>query len=93
MGKRKQGFACLSPEQRTAIARLGGKQCQLLGLGNQFNSETGKLAGHKGGTASSRKPGHMSRLGKLGAESRRLAKLRGQRGLGEACVYGSRPQL
>lgn len=55
--KQMKGFACLTPERRSAIARMGGKaQGKLVNPGNFANNrERAKKAGSKGGRIS-RKP-------------------------------------
>lgn len=45
----RRGFARLSPERLSEIARLGGKKAHENGTAHEFNSETGKKAGVKGG--------------------------------------------
>ena len=48
----KRGFALLSKAQRQAIARMGGKRVQALGVGHAFstdNVEEAQEAGRKGG--------------------------------------------
>ena len=43
--KRRQGFAVMTQEQRSSIARLGGLAVQSRGLGHRWNAETGSAAG------------------------------------------------
>lgn len=50
-----RGFAGMSREKRTEIARLGGIAVQAKGTGHAFDSKTGKAAGKAGG--------HLSRGG------------------------------
>ena len=52
MAKRKKsrrGFASMTPEQRRAIASLGGKAAHAKGVANRFTRETAAAAGRKGG--------------------------------------------
>lgn len=52
--KRRQGFAALSREQRTAIASQGGRKAQQLGTAHRWSPEEAAVAGRKGGLASKR---------------------------------------
>ena len=45
--KRRQGFACMTAEQRSSIARLGGQAVQFAGTGHRWNAETGSAAGKR----------------------------------------------
>jgi uncharacterized protein len=45
-----QGFATMTPEQRQAIARLGGKAAHALGTAHRWTREEAVWAGSKGGT-------------------------------------------
>ncbi len=47
-----RGFASLTPEQRTVIARKGGKRAHALGRAHQWTPEEAARAGRKGGTIS-----------------------------------------
>ena len=49
--KKPRGFSALTPEQRKAISSLGGKAAHAQGVGHKWTSETGRVAGKKGGTA------------------------------------------
>jgi len=44
-----QGFASLSPERRSQVSRLGGHAVAIKGTGHRFTTETGRVAGKKGG--------------------------------------------
>ena len=50
-GKRKRGFAAMTPEQRRAIAAKGGKTAHALGKAHCFTCEEATQAGRKGGIA------------------------------------------
>ncbi|HLG78052.1 MAG TPA: general stress protein [Ktedonobacteraceae bacterium] len=47
--RRPGGFASLSPERRTQIARIGGLAAQRLGRAHQWTSEEAQEAGRKAG--------------------------------------------
>lgn len=49
--KRPKGFAAMSREAVSAIARKGGKAAHAAGTAHEFTSEEAKEAGRKGGTA------------------------------------------
>lgn len=44
-----QGFASLSKERLREISSRGGKRAHQLGTAHKFTSETGPIAGKKGG--------------------------------------------
>jgi general stress protein YciG len=50
--KRRQGFASMDKEKRSAIARLGGKAAHVKGTAHEWTSDEAKDAGRKGGTVS-----------------------------------------
>ena len=45
----RRGFSGMSPEKQKAIASLGGKASHAQGVGYEWNSETARAAGRKGG--------------------------------------------
>lgn len=49
MGGPRSGFAALSPEQRRAIARKGGRAVHALGRAHEWTHEEAKAAGRIGG--------------------------------------------
>lgn len=53
--KQRRGFAAMDPERQRQVASLGGKGAHLRGTAHQWTSEEAKLAGRKGGLASSGK--------------------------------------
>jgi uncharacterized protein len=53
--KKPRGFAALPPEQRTEMARRGGKRAHELGKARTFTREEAKVAGRLGGLASKAK--------------------------------------
>jgi general stress protein YciG len=46
-----RGFAKLTPEERAAVSRKGGKAAHRDGVAYEWNSVTAKEAGRKGGKA------------------------------------------
>jgi hypothetical protein len=50
-GKKRTGFAAMTPEQRARISQMGGKAAHATGRGRVFTSEEARLAGAKGGRA------------------------------------------
>jgi hypothetical protein len=52
MGKKKKGFAALSPEEHKKICSMGGKARAAKKVGHFFTSETGKAARAKRDEAS-----------------------------------------
>lgn len=50
--KARRGFAAMTPEQRSAIARRGGLAAQARGTAHRWTSEEAAEAGRKGGTVS-----------------------------------------
>ncbi len=49
--KSRRGFASMAPEQRRAIASMGGKAAHAAGTAHQFSSEEARRAGRLGGKA------------------------------------------
>lgn len=47
--KKLQGFAALTPERRSEIASMGGKESQRRGTAYRWTSEKAQEAGRKGG--------------------------------------------
>jgi general stress protein YciG len=72
----RRGLACLPPERRRAIARLGGQRLHALGRAHRFTSEQARAAGSTGGLVVSSDRAHMAELGRKGAASRK-ARQRG----------------
>jgi len=73
-----RGFALLDPEKHRELASKGGKAVHAKGKGHAFTSEEARIAGKKGGEATSRNKEHMSRLGHLGGTAR-AAQRKGER--------------
>ena len=79
----KRGFASMDPEKRREITSKGGKAAQAGGLAHRFTSETGKIAGKKGGAANGANKyrwdsASATAAGKKSAETRRK-KRRGRK--------------
>ena len=50
--KRRRGFAAMKPDMQREIASKGGRASHEKGTGHEWNSETARAAGIKGGAAS-----------------------------------------
>jgi general stress protein YciG len=50
--KQRRGFAAMDPEKQRAIASKGGKASHAAGTGHEWDSESAREAGRKGGQAS-----------------------------------------
>lgn len=61
--KKRKGFASMSPEKRREIASKGGKAAHEKGTAYEWDSNSGKRAGQKGGASAQGK-----RLAKKEAE-------------------------
>jgi len=64
--KARTGFAVMDKIRQLQIARRGGIAVHEKGTAHEFTREEARAAGRKGGVAVSKKPGHMSRIGRLG---------------------------
>lgn len=71
---KRRGFGSLSPERRKAIASSGGKAAHKTGKAHEFTPEEARKAGKKGGASISRDREHMSRIGKIGGNSRKRSE-------------------
>ncbi len=49
--RKPRGFAAISPERRSEIARKGGQSAHARGTAHKFTKEEARLAGTKGGNA------------------------------------------
>jgi uncharacterized protein len=65
-----RGFASMAKERQREIASKGGKAAHREGTANEFNSESARVAGRKGGEAVSRNREHMAAIGRKGGEAR-----------------------
>lgn len=70
----RRGFAAMDPERQRAIASEGGKEAHRQGRAHVFEGEEARRAGKKGGEVTSRKPGHMAAIGRLGGQKRKKEK-------------------
>ncbi len=52
MASGNRGFAAMSTDQRSSIARLGGVTAHKKGTAHEFTTEEARAAGRKGGQAS-----------------------------------------
>jgi general stress protein YciG len=50
--KRRQGFACMDPARRRAIASAGGRAAHSKGVAYEWTAEEARRAGSKGGKIS-----------------------------------------
>ena len=76
-GKRKRGFAAMTPEQRAEISARGGRAVQAKGTGHRFTPQGAAAAGRKGGHVVSRDRAHMGRIGRSGGEAPRARRKHG----------------
>src|SRR5262249_53053185 len=64
--KRDKGFRTMDPQQRAAIASLGGKTAHQRGVAHTFSPAEASAAGKRGGDRVSADRAHMSQIGRLG---------------------------
>jgi uncharacterized protein len=69
--KLRRGFAAMDPEERRAIARLGGQAAHDSGNAHEFTREETLRGGKIGGWVVSRDRKHMARIARIGVEARR----------------------
>lgn len=62
--KRPRGLAALSPEQRRAVASMGGKAVHASGKACRFTHDTAAAAGSLGGKVVAARPGYMAEIGR-----------------------------
>ena len=67
---KKRGFASMSPEKQREIASRGGKAAHAKGTAHEFNPESARDAGRKGGLTVSQNREHMSSIGREGGRRR-----------------------
>lgn len=60
----------MDPAKVREIASKGGRAAHAMGRAHEFNSDEARIAGRKGGAATSSDRAHMSRIGKLGGRKR-----------------------
>jgi general stress protein YciG len=66
MAKSNRGFASMGPEQRRAIASMGGRAAHKRGTAHQWDESEAAEAGRKGGLAVSKNRKHMAKIGRKG---------------------------
>jgi general stress protein YciG len=76
-GSGGRGFAGMDPEKQRQIASEGGKAAHEKGTAHEFNSESARVAGQKGGEVVSRDRSHMAEIGRKGGEARGANSQRG----------------
>jgi general stress protein YciG len=69
-GSGGRGFAGMDPARQREIASEGGKAAHQKGTAHEFNSESARAAGAKGGEVVSRDRAHMAEIGRKGGEAR-----------------------
>ena len=67
----RRGFALLTPERRSEIARQGGKTAHQNGTANRWTSETARLAGKTGGSSIARDREYMREIGRRGGRGKK----------------------
>lgn len=72
--KKPRGFAAMSQEKRSAIAREGGQAAHRLGTAHQFTSDEARNAGRKGGERVALDREHMAKIGRAGGVARRAKR-------------------
>jgi general stress protein YciG len=68
-GKRRRGFAAMTPEKQREIAKLGGAAAHARGVAHRFSADEARAAGRKGGQSVSQDRDHMSSIGRKGGET------------------------
>jgi uncharacterized protein len=64
----KRGFAAMDPEKVRELASRGGKAAHALGKAHEWNSESARVNGRKGGLAVSANRAHMRELSRRAHE-------------------------
>jgi general stress protein YciG len=79
---KRKGFASMTPERRSEIARQGGRTAHALGVAHEYTADTARAAGRKGGAAVAKDREYMSAIGRKGGLTRaENARLRKEQGL------------
>lgn len=68
--KSRKGFASMTPEQRSEVARAGGRTAHALGVAHEYTSESGAAAGRKGGAKVASDRAWMAEIGRRGGKAR-----------------------
>lgn len=61
---RRAGFDLMSDEDRRKISAVGGRIAHIRGKANRFTSESGAVAGRKGGAEKARRERERKKLGR-----------------------------
>ena len=67
---KRKGFASMTPERRSEIARQGGRTAHALGVAHQYTPEAARAAGRKGGVKVAADRLHMATIGQRGGKKR-----------------------
>jgi general stress protein YciG len=67
---KRKGFASMTPERRSEIARQGGRTAHALGVAHEYTSESAAAAGRKGGAKVARNRAYMAEIGRRGGKQR-----------------------
>lgn len=79
---KRKGFASMTPERRSEIARQGGRTAHALGVAHEYTPESARAAGRKGGATVAKDRAYMSAIGRKGGLTRAAnAALRKELGL------------
>ena len=78
--KQPRGFAAMDPEQRRAIASLGGQAAHDRGQTHKFTSAEARQAGKKGGWVVSQDRKRMARIGRKGGNAKRRKRVKEEKG-------------
>ncbi len=72
--KANRGFGAMDPARQRELASRGGKAAHEQGTAHEFDSESARRAGQRGGAKVSRDRAHMARIGSLGGRNRGQAR-------------------
>ena len=72
-GRGKKGFASMTPERIREIAALGGRRAHEKGTAHRFTPDEAREAGKIGGAIVSRDRDHMSAIGRLARQKKKVA--------------------
>lgn len=67
--KARRGFAAMTPEQRSALSSRGGRAAHVAGTAHEWNAESARAAGRKGGLTTSADREEMARRGRKGGKA------------------------
>ena len=72
IARTRRGFAAMTAEQRREIARKGGRAAHMVGGAHEWNAETARAAGRKGGARVALDREHMAAIGRRGGMARAM---------------------